>query len=270
MIDKRPRPARPHRRRVPTSSSSSAAREPNLTELGIFSVMWSEHCSYKSSRVHLKKLPTEGERVVQGPGENAGIIDIGGRPGRRLQDRIAQPPLLHRALPGRGHGRRRHPPRHLHHGRPADRPPRIRCASARSTNPRNRSVMEGVVAGHRRLTAIPSASRPSAARSISIDCYYLNPLVNVFCLGLADKDKIFLRQGRGRRQPGPLRRVQGRAATASTGRPWPRPSSARRPSTSGRTSRSATRSRRSSSSRPVSRSWTAASSSASRTWAPPA
>jgi phosphoribosylformylglycinamidine (FGAM) synthase-like enzyme len=53
-------------------------REPNLTELGIFSVMWSEHCSYKSSRVHLRTLPTEGPQVLQGPGENAGAIDIGG------------------------------------------------------------------------------------------------------------------------------------------------------------------------------------------------
>ena len=52
-------------------------REPTRTELGIFSVMWSEHCSYKSSRIHLKKLPTRGQLVVQGPGENAGIIDIG-------------------------------------------------------------------------------------------------------------------------------------------------------------------------------------------------
>jgi phosphoribosylformylglycinamidine synthase subunit PurL len=52
-------------------------REPNLTELGIFSVMWSEHCSYKSSRVHLKKLPTSGPQVIQGPGENAGVVDIG-------------------------------------------------------------------------------------------------------------------------------------------------------------------------------------------------
>src|ERR1043165_9511551 len=52
-------------------------REPNLTELGIFSVMWSEHCSYKSSRVHLKTLPTDGPQVLQGPGENAGAIDIG-------------------------------------------------------------------------------------------------------------------------------------------------------------------------------------------------
>jgi phosphoribosylformylglycinamidine synthase II len=52
-------------------------REPNITELGIFSVMWSEHCSYKSSRIHLKKLPTEGPQVICGPGENAGVIDIG-------------------------------------------------------------------------------------------------------------------------------------------------------------------------------------------------
>ena len=52
-------------------------REPNYTELGIFSVMWSEHCSYKSSKIHLKKLPTESALVLQGPGENAGVIDIG-------------------------------------------------------------------------------------------------------------------------------------------------------------------------------------------------
>ena len=52
-------------------------REPNLVELGVFSAMWSEHCSYKSSRVHLKKFPTTGPRVIQGPGENAGVVDIG-------------------------------------------------------------------------------------------------------------------------------------------------------------------------------------------------
>src|SRR5580765_6863257 len=52
-------------------------REPNLVELGIFSAMWSEHCSYKSSRRHLRKFPTSGPKVIQGPGENAGVIDIG-------------------------------------------------------------------------------------------------------------------------------------------------------------------------------------------------
>src|SRR4030081_173381 len=51
-------------------------REPNFTELGIFSVMWSEHCSYKSSKVHLRRLPTRGAQVLQGPGENAGVVDI--------------------------------------------------------------------------------------------------------------------------------------------------------------------------------------------------
>src|SRR5512147_3195714 len=56
---------------------SLLGREPTFTELGIFSVMWSEHCSYKSSRLHLKKLPTRSKLVLQGPGENAGIIDIG-------------------------------------------------------------------------------------------------------------------------------------------------------------------------------------------------
>ena len=56
---------------------SLIGREPSLTELGIFSAMWNEHCSYKSSRLHLKKLPTEAPWVICGPGENAGVIDIG-------------------------------------------------------------------------------------------------------------------------------------------------------------------------------------------------
>ena len=51
-------------------------REPNLLELGIFSAMWNEHCSYKSSKIHLKKLPVKNKNVIQGPGENAGVIDI--------------------------------------------------------------------------------------------------------------------------------------------------------------------------------------------------
>jgi phosphoribosylformylglycinamidine synthase len=52
-------------------------REPNRAELAMYSVMWSEHCSYKSSKVHLRRLPTEGPRVLQGPGENAGVVDVG-------------------------------------------------------------------------------------------------------------------------------------------------------------------------------------------------
>ena len=69
-------PARADRRRV-RRIQDLLGRDPNLLELGLFSVMWSEHCSYKSSRVHLKTLPTTGPRVVQGPGENAGAVDIG-------------------------------------------------------------------------------------------------------------------------------------------------------------------------------------------------
>src|SRR6476659_9073550 len=56
---------------------SILGRAPTLEELGVFSVMWSEHCSYKSSRVHLKNLPTTGERVIVPPGENAGVVDVG-------------------------------------------------------------------------------------------------------------------------------------------------------------------------------------------------
>ena len=67
---------------------TAMAREPNITELGIFSVMWSEHCSYKSSRIHLKKLPTTGPQVICGPGENAGVIDIGDGPDGKPQAAI--------------------------------------------------------------------------------------------------------------------------------------------------------------------------------------
>ena len=56
---------------------SLMGREPTFAELGIFSVMWSEHCSYKSSRIHLRRLPTTGERIVVPPGENAGVVDVG-------------------------------------------------------------------------------------------------------------------------------------------------------------------------------------------------
>ena len=94
-------------------------REPNLVELGVFSVMWTEHCSYKSTRAHLRKLPTKAPWVLQGPGENAGVIDIGDGDAVDLQDGEPQPSELHRALSGRGDRRRRHHARRLHHGRAA-------------------------------------------------------------------------------------------------------------------------------------------------------
>ena len=109
---------------------SILGREPTYTELGIFSVMWSEHCSYKSSRLHLKKLPTRGKLVAAGPGRERRHHRYRRRLRHRLQDRIAQPPELHRAVPGRGDRRRRNPARHLHHGRAARSRCWTRCASA--------------------------------------------------------------------------------------------------------------------------------------------
>src|SRR5579862_7630896 len=95
-------------------------RTPNLTELGVFSAMWSEHCSYKSSKVWLKTLPTEGPHVICGPGENAGVVDIGD--GDAVVFKIeSHNPLLHRAVPGRGDRGRRHPARRVYDGCAADR-----------------------------------------------------------------------------------------------------------------------------------------------------
>ena len=87
--------------------------------------MWSEHCAYKHSKKLLGTLPTEGKYLVMGPGENAGAVDVGRRPGVRLQGRVAQPPQRGRAVPGSGHRGRRHPARHLRGGRAADRHPRL-------------------------------------------------------------------------------------------------------------------------------------------------
>ena len=88
----------------------------------MYSVMWSEHCSYKSSRIHLKRLPDRGAVGAGRPGRERRRGRRGRRHRRRHPHREPQPPVGHRALPGRGHRRRRHPPRHLHHGRPPHRP----------------------------------------------------------------------------------------------------------------------------------------------------
>ena len=74
-------------------------KTPNLTELGIFSAMWNEHCSYKSSRFHLKKLNTNGKKVIQGPGENAGVVDI--EDNDALVFKIESHNLIYRTIPRR-------------------------------------------------------------------------------------------------------------------------------------------------------------------------
>ena len=170
-------------------------KEPNLTELGIFSVMWSEHCGYKSSRVHLKKLPTEGARVVQGPGENAGILDIGDGQVIVFKIESHNHPSYIEPYQGAATGvggilrdiftmgaRPIAVMDSLRFGPPDD--------------PKNRSVMEGVVSGISGYGN--SIGVPTVGGEVYFDpCYELNPLVNVFCLGLADKDKIFYAKAEG-------------------------------------------------------------------------
>ena len=96
-------------------------REPSLTELGIFSVMWSEHCSYKSSQSLAEEAPDRRPASDPGPGRERGRGRSRRRPGGGVQDGEPQPPVLYRALSGRGDRRRRHHARRVHHGRAPDR-----------------------------------------------------------------------------------------------------------------------------------------------------
>ena len=98
---------------------AALGRVPSLTELGIYSVMWSEHCSYKSSRVHLRRLPTRSDRVVQGPGENAGIIDVGDGWACAFKIESHNHPSYIEPFQGAATGVGGHSARHLHHGRAA-------------------------------------------------------------------------------------------------------------------------------------------------------
>ena len=196
-----------------------------MTELGIFSVMWSEHCCYKSSRMHLEDAADPGAARAAGPRRERRRGRHRRRPGRGLQDRIAQPSVLHRALSGRGHRRRRHHPRHLHHGRAADRAAGLPALRRSTTDGAcKRRIVAGVVAGIAGY-GNASASRPSAARSSST-VLHGNPLVNVFCLGIAKADDIFKGKAEGVGNPVSMS-ARRPVATASTARRWPRPSSTR-------------------------------------------
>ena len=110
-------------------------RAPNLTELGVFSAMWNEHCSYKSSRVWLRKLPTEAPWVICGPGENAGVVDIGDGQAAVFKMESHNHPSFIEPYQGRGDGRGRHPARRVHHGRAARWRASTRSASARPLTP---------------------------------------------------------------------------------------------------------------------------------------
>jgi phosphoribosylformylglycinamidine synthase len=174
-------------------------REPTFVELGVFSVMWSEHCSYKSSRVHLKRLPTTGERVIVPPGENAGIVDVGdgwcaafkveshNHPsfiepfqgaatgvGGILRDIFTMGARPVAAMNSIRFGTLSHP----EHGR------------------RNRALLAGVVAGiahYGNAFGVPTVG----GEVVFDDAYGSNPLVNAFALGLVRHDQIFFGKAAG-------------------------------------------------------------------------
>ena len=170
-------------------------RDPNLLELGIFSAMWNEHCSYKSSRLHLKKLPTEGDQVIQGPGENAGVIDIGDNDAIVFKIESHNHPSYIEPYQGAATGvggilrdvftmgaRPIALLNSIHFGSPS--------------HPKTKSLLNGVVSGiggYGNCIGIPTV-----AGETKFDVTYNeNNLVNAMAVGLAKKDKIFYSKAKG-------------------------------------------------------------------------
>src|SRR5215510_4262714 len=170
-------------------------REPNLTELGIFSVMWSEHCSYKSSRVHLKTLPTEGPQVLQGPGENAGAVDIGDGLAAVFKIESHNHPSFIEPYQGAATGVGGIIRDIFTMGaRPIALLDSLRFGPI--DDPRTRRILRGVVSGiggYGNSIGIPTIG----GEVMFDDSYAGNPLVNVFCLGIAKHDAIVKGQASG-------------------------------------------------------------------------
>jgi phosphoribosylformylglycinamidine synthase len=163
-------------------------REPTLTELGIFSVMWSEHCSYKSSRVHLKTLPTTGPRVLQGPGENAGAVDIGDGLAAVFKIESHNHPSFIEPYQGAATGVGGIIRDIFTMGaRPIALLNSLRFGPLE--DPLVRRTFAGVVAGIAGYGN--SIGIPTVGGEVAFDETYAgNPLVNVFCLGIAAHDDI--------------------------------------------------------------------------------
>ena len=170
-------------------------REPNLTELGIFSVMWSEHCGYKSSKVYLKKFPTRGKYLIQGPGENAGVMDIGGGLAVVFKIESHNHPSYIEPYQGAATGVGGILRDIFTMGaRPVAVLDSLRFGPL--DQPKNRSVAEGVVsgiAGYGNAFGVPTVGGEVYFHA----CYSQNPLVNVCCVGLAEKDKLFFARAQG-------------------------------------------------------------------------
>jgi phosphoribosylformylglycinamidine synthase len=170
-------------------------REPNLLELGIFSAMWNEHCSYKSSRMHLKKLPTKGKHVIQGPGENAGVIDIGDDDAIIFKIESHNHPSYIEPYQGAATGvggilrdvftmgaRPIALLNSIHFGSP--------------THFKTKSLLNGVVSGiggYGNCIGIPTV----AGETKFNETYNENILVNAMAVGHAKKDKIFYSKAKG-------------------------------------------------------------------------
>ncbi|MBL8190446.1 MAG: phosphoribosylformylglycinamidine synthase II, partial [Acidobacteria bacterium] len=185
-------------------------REPNFTELGIFSVMWSEHCSYKSSKVHLRRLPTTGDCLVQGPGENAGIVDIGDGWCAAFKIESHNHPSFIEPYQGAATGIGGILRDIFTMGaRPVAAMDSLRFGPIRDEEideskeqtsaqsiARNRRIMAGVVKG---LGDYGNAfGVPTVGGEVYFDgCYSLNPLVNAFALGLVRREQIFYGKAEG-------------------------------------------------------------------------
>jgi phosphoribosylformylglycinamidine synthase len=163
-------------------------REPNLTELGLFSVMWSEHCSYKSSRIYLKTLPTSGARVLQGPGENAGAVDIGNGLAAVFKIESHNHPSFIEPYQGAATGVGGIIRDIFTMGaRPIALLDALRFGPL--DDPRTRRILRGVVSGIGGYGN--SMGIPTIGGEVQFDeAYAGNPLVNVFCLGIAKHDAI--------------------------------------------------------------------------------
>jgi len=188
-------------------------REPTITELGIFSVMWSEHCSYKSSRVHLRRLPTHSRRVVQGPGENAGIIDIGDGWACAFKIESHNHPSFIEPFQGAATGvggilrdiftmgaRPVAVMDSLRFGPITNHVERAPSPASQAEIHKNHSLLEGVVSGiasYGNCFGVPNLGGETKFEA----CYSGNPLVNAFALGLVRRDQIFYAKAAGEGNP---------------------------------------------------------------------
>ncbi len=177
----------------------SLNREPNLTELGIFSVMWSEHCSYKSSRVWLKTLPTTGPQVIQGPGENAGVVDIGDGQAVVFKMESHNHPSFIEPYQGAATGVGGIMRDVFTMGaRPVAMMNALRFGAP--DHPKTRHLVSGVVAGiggYGNCMGVPTVGGETNFH----ESYNGNILVNAMCVGLADTDKIFYSAAKGTGNP---------------------------------------------------------------------